>query len=682
MSKEKITALIDKAIGKKGPLRIPAYWMREVFVMLIGWFSNSIDNVAKKIPTKVGELENNADYATNDAVSAVGERIFDKYVFLDSVNNNVVLTPNAHTIIRQTIVNKTTIRFPKTAKYSISLATTAIIDIDQNAVVWKEGSLPPLDGKRIVCYFDVRGKIIYGSWAYYGETWLEATYSASGKIVGNTASIGETVIDGQAKGVIKNYAFENSTSEKKVYYLWCPDAYAGYNGDYSDTFRGSYVFSFVENLTNIVFPNGIRVIPLGSFRYTSIVDAIIPEGVRYIGASAFDSCENLTKVSIPDSLTVISNSFTSCDNIKEVHIPRIESLLKFTTPTSPTISPFYSPYRLKFADLYVDGNIVKHLIVPESIKRLSPVLAGGTFEEVTIPETVEELDDSCFRHCNNIKRFNGKFASEDGSFLIKNVNGLDKIVAAAIGGKTEITINNRPVKEAFAMLENRQLIVYYNAEGYNQESAFKECKFKKLITSVYGGTSTNIYNNVFYYSSFYEVEYGATHINARLFGNADVNRFYFKKNITYISDGALAMPMIVKTLKREYIDFTANTQVPTLSKADSVGVEDGTKIFVPESLYDSWCGATNWSLLAEYLVAVPNTYIHFSVDDATRLAVSNQTWEQWIESKFFSGTYSIVDGLVMSDTANNIQLNGVNVHATDEIVADAEYTILINNATE
>ena len=60
-----------------------------------------------------------------------------------------------------------------------------------------------------------------------------------------------------------------------------------------------------------------------------------------------------------------------------------------------------------------------------------------------------------------------------------------------------------------------------------------------------------------------------------------------------------------------------------------------------------------------------------------RIVESGYTWEQYIASDFYQGGYTIVDGVVM-DGVNNIQLEGVNVLATDAIVADAEYTILVN----
>lgn len=73
MSKEKLNNLTDKVIGKVGPLRVPAYWMNRLLKDIGGWISKTEDNIATvdskvddtkaSIPTKVSQLENDAEYA-------------------------------------------------------------------------------------------------------------------------------------------------------------------------------------------------------------------------------------------------------------------------------------------------------------------------------------------------------------------------------------------------------------------------------------------------------------------------------------------------------------------------------------------------------------------------------------------------------------------------------------------
>lgn len=52
-------------------------------------------------------------------------------------------------------------------------------------------------------------------------------------------------------------------------------------------------------------------------------------------------------------------------------------------------------------------------------------------------------------------------------------------------------------------------------------------------------------------------------------------------------------------------DYSSHTSVPTLSSdPSSVFAETGCKILVPSALYNTWVSATNWSAIADYIVAV------------------------------------------------------------------------------
>ena len=51
-------------------------------------------------------------------------------------------------------------------------------------------------------------------------------------------------------------------------------------------------------------------------------------------------------------------------------------------------------------------------------------------------------------------------------------------------------------------------------------------------------------------------------------------------------------------------DFTACTSVPVLQNTNAfIGINAEAKIYVPATLYDEWIAATNWAVLADYIVA-------------------------------------------------------------------------------
>jgi hypothetical protein len=71
MKEKELNELLDKAIGIKGNLRIPAYWMRKVFSGLMEWcktLTPKVDISKSDIPTYISQLENDAGYInTSDA---------------------------------------------------------------------------------------------------------------------------------------------------------------------------------------------------------------------------------------------------------------------------------------------------------------------------------------------------------------------------------------------------------------------------------------------------------------------------------------------------------------------------------------------------------------------------------------------------------------------------------------
>lgn len=68
----------------------------------------------------------------------------------------------------------------------------------------------------------------------------------------------------------------------------------------------------------------------------------------------------------------------------------------------------------------------------------------------------------------------------------------------------------------------------------------------------------------------------------------------FKGNITTINNGAF-----YNCTSLSQFDLRNNTAVPTLASTSSLGHASGCKIVIPNSLYDTWTTATNWSGLTD-----------------------------------------------------------------------------------
>ena len=96
-----------------------------------------------------------------------------------------------------------------------------------------------------------------------------------------------------------------------------------------------------------------------------------------IGSNAFSYCKNLTNIEIPKSVTTIEYSAFSGCGLTSVNIP-------------------------------------------ENVKSIGNNAFGrnSNLLEVYIPESVEEVGNTIFYNCKNIRKYEGKFASEDGIYFI------------------------------------------------------------------------------------------------------------------------------------------------------------------------------------------------------------------------------------------------------------------------
>ena len=139
-------------------------------------------------------------------------------------------------------------------------------------------------------------------------------------------------------------------------------------------------------------------------------DITIPSEIEYekykytvisIGSYAFSDCSGLTSVTIPNSVTEIGNSaFSGCTGLKEVHISSLESWCKINFSN-------YNNYSnpLSYAhNLYLNGELVKDLVIPETVSEIkSSAFSGCTgLTSITIPNSVTEIGERAFSECSGL----------------------------------------------------------------------------------------------------------------------------------------------------------------------------------------------------------------------------------------------------------------------------------------
>lgn len=196
-----------------------------------------------------------------------------------------------------------------------------------------------------------------------------------------------------------------------------------------------------------------------------------------------------------------------------------------------------------------DCNSLKSLVIPNGTTSLSTygMYYNGSMETVSLPATLTSIGSYFFGYNSTLRHLRVPNTAKSIGTYACNYN---------------YNLKRFAIPEGVTSIPN--YCFYYNHN-------LLDVKIPSTVTSI--GTN-----------SFY-----------RCFS---LKRLVFPGNITSIGSAAFDNCKMV-----EYYDFTNCTSVPTLSATTAFsGISTKTKIIVPDTLYDEWIVATNWSTYKSYIV--------------------------------------------------------------------------------
>lgn len=222
-------------------------------------------------------------------------------------------------------------------------------------------------------------------------------------------------------------------------------------------------------------------------------------------------------------------------------------------------------------------------------------LAEGTLTDIDIPEGTTKIGTSAFR--GNLKIKNIDIPTSVGA--IEATAFYECTNLETISGAENVTTI---YSAAFQNCQNLVTIpTFPNLTSVKKANQFYGCyKLESVdfpLLKVFGGAYGND-NGTAMFSGCRALKSvnipSATILGSRLFyGCISLEHIILPATVFRIYDQAFR-----ECTSLAVVDFSALTQVPTLSNANAfTNVPDTCKLILPDALYDEWIVATNWSAL-------------------------------------------------------------------------------------
>ena len=251
---------------------------------------------------------------------------------------------------------------------------------------------------------------------------------------------GNNVTNGNVTGgnVTGNYLSFRLNSSKKYYYVSsCSESAKGdivipakYKGK-RVTYIATEAFRSCGDITTITIPSTVKKIGNNVFDYCESLKAInvaennanyesddgvlfskdkttliqypinksgakyvIPDGVTSIGPYAFEHCNIIKSIAIPDSVTAIGRrAFGWCRNLTSVYITNLAAWCNVDFSGSDSY-----PLNWHGGNLYINGEIVENVIIPDGVKKIPAYCFYGceSLVSVTFPDSVTAIGYEAF----------------------------------------------------------------------------------------------------------------------------------------------------------------------------------------------------------------------------------------------------------------------------------------------
>ena len=166
-----------------------------------------------------------------------------------------------------------------------------------------------------------------------------------------------------------------------------------------------------ELVTDLVIPEGVDAVAAWAFAGATCLKSVtIPEGCKKLGGAAFYNCPNLEAIHIPASMeafeTTIGYNYTDLfpfDSGLNADVKLYIEDLEAWTSTLGARFRMRDGYGPEYVYLYVKGELVEHLVIPETVTKMGAPFNSFAFTSVTLPAGLSSMPGDAFKYCTRLK---------------------------------------------------------------------------------------------------------------------------------------------------------------------------------------------------------------------------------------------------------------------------------------
>ena len=356
---------------------------------------------------------------------------------------------------------------------------------------------------------------------------------------------------------------------------------------------GKSAFRNCVDLVSVTIPASVKYIDDYAFRNCiGLVEIEIPEGVESIGNQAFTNCMSLERISFLGTVEFIGDeAFRDCSALTRVEVPSAESWLGIAFAGHYSNPLSYSHH------LYVNGQVLEHLVVPQSIQEVKPFafIECTGLKSVVIEDGVTEIGTAAFSNCTSITSVS----------LPQTMTAIGKQVFFGCSALTGIDIPENITSignAAFSDCAALERVILPSTMITIADNAFANCK--ELVEVILPNTVTDVGASAFSgCSSLSHVKlstYLTTMKSKVFYGCSKLSHVTIPSSVTNISTGAFqkcsSLTSVIIPDNVTYVGsqaFSYCSRLADVTIGQSVGIVDEKAFYNSNALVSVTCRAEN-----------------------------------------------------------------------------------------